>query len=374
MNRDPQRRGSWEKLKSGFTAAVLSVSRKSSKQNPDGSPVSSPPAINPDQLASALGETSPSQRSTPIVPLAEAADLTSHSSDGIGFVEKSRTRYRIEPLLTFGGEQGKMELLGSEVVYPAVPGLDLNVVALNGTPVRSRTLPGTANVTHAASSPACLVLHLGVGVFKIYTPGSEEIAELKLDGRGKVMAMDVSVTGGTIGIIVAEGIEGEDSYLALSSRRTNGTYAPFQRSPMLPISSTKIVISRSGMAVCISDQVATLWSVAAGDALFDFVWSSDFTCMAFFENPDPSFASAVGDRNGRILFGCSDLLEVKSDPEGYTLASTHLTGKVSSLVVLRHAVVVALGDNITVYDLSFACCARPARPARACSPTEAEST
>ena len=31
-------------------------------------------------------------------------------------------RYRIEPMLAFGGERGKLEQLGDEVVYPATPG------------------------------------------------------------------------------------------------------------------------------------------------------------------------------------------------------------------------------------------------------------
>ena len=32
--------------------------------------------------------------------------------------------------------------------------------------------------------------------------------------------------------------------------------------------------------------------------------------MSFFENEDPSFGKEVGDRAGRVIFGCSDILEV----------------------------------------------------------------
>ena len=72
--------------------------------------------------------------------------------------------------------------------------------------------------------------------------------------------------------------------------------------------------------------------------------------MAFFENEDPSFGKEVGDRAGRVIFGCSDILEVNKD---YTLAKTHLTGKVSKLVVLRDTVVCSRVDRISVFDLSF---------------------
>ena len=72
--------------------------------------------------------------------------------------------------------------------------------------------------------------------------------------------------------------------------------------------------------------------------------------MAFFENEDPSFGKEVGDRAGRVIFGCSDILEVNKD---YTLAKTHLTGKVSKLVVLRDTVVCSRVDRISVYNYVF---------------------
>ena len=180
------------------------------------------------------------------------------------------------------------------------------------TPIRSRKLLGTAGVKHIASSPACLLLHFGAGVFKIYTP-SGKTTDLKLDGPETVKAMGVSANGGTIGLIVEHE---EVAYFVLSLRNDDGTYGEWNRSPKLTIRPSTIAISKAGLAVCISDQVANFWTSAKrGGVLSEFEWSTDISCIAFFENDDPSFAEADAvrrhpDRVGRILLGCSDLLEV----------------------------------------------------------------
>jgi hypothetical protein len=258
----------------------------------------------------------------------------------------ANTRYLVEPLLALGGEQGTLGQLGSEVVYPAVQGLDLQLVAVEENPVKCRRLPGTAGVKHVASSPACLLLHLGAGLFKIHTP-SGQIADLQLRGSGTVTAVGVSANGGTFGLI----LEHEEwACFALSYRNGDGTYGAFHRSPELTTRPANITISEDGLAMCTSDQVANVWGRTKGAVLLEFEWSTDISCAAFFEHDDPSFAKDVEDRAGRILLGCADLLEVHRDG---TLASAHPTGRVSSIVVLKNVVILSFGDKISVHDLDF---------------------
>jgi hypothetical protein len=364
LKRDPERRNSWDRAK-GFISGAISHVRKSSKETKKDGDSASPSSIEsnkgpvPIQVTPAVSSEENSRRPAPVkTNLGDEdgfwrMDSTRSMDSGFGpdspLLPSTNLRYRIEPMLAFGGERGKLEQLGDEVVYPATPGLDLQLVAINETPVRRRTLPGTAEIKHMASSPACLVLHRWDGQFTIYKPNGQ-IADLDLNGSGNVKALAVGMNGNSIGAIVEDPPQSGVRYIAISVKGGDGKYGEFQRSPKLPTKTTQITLSRAGVAVCICDQVATFWSPRAGDDFVDFEWSSDITAVAFFENDDPLFKKSVGERAGRIILGCSDVLEVKSD---YTLASTHLTGKVSKLVVLKDAVVCSRADHISVYDLHF---------------------